>query len=210
MVALNRESLQEKILDGRRVSAAEALALYRWPLAELGALADARRNLAKEKTLWEPGPRDRHLHRRPQHQLHQRLQRLLQVLRVLPDGEGRTIITCSRFEQLDQKLDELTAIGGVQILMQGGHHPKLGIRLVPRRAPRTSGKNIRTSTSTGSARRSSIISPRSSRCRCARCSREFKEAGLGIDPRRRRRDSGRSRARTDRAAEMQDATHGSK
>ena len=49
MVALNRESLQEKILDGRRVSAAEALSLYRWPLAELGALADARRNFAKEK-----------------------------------------------------------------------------------------------------------------------------------------------------------------
>ena len=29
------------------------------------------------------------------------------------------------FEQIDQKLDELTAAGGVQILMQGGHHPKL-------------------------------------------------------------------------------------
>ena len=38
-------------------------------------------------------------------------------------------------EQLDQKLDELTAAGGVQILMQGGHHPKLGIRVVPRSAP---------------------------------------------------------------------------
>src|SRR5438094_706709 len=30
-------------------------------------------------------------------------------------------------EQLDQKLDELSAVGGVQILMQGGHHPKLGL-----------------------------------------------------------------------------------
>jgi cyclic dehypoxanthinyl futalosine synthase len=29
------------------------------------------------------------------------------------------------FDELDQKLDELTAAGGVQILMQGGHHPKL-------------------------------------------------------------------------------------
>jgi cyclic dehypoxanthinyl futalosine synthase len=28
-------------------------------------------------------------------------------------------------EQIDQKLDELSAAGGVQILMQGGHHPKL-------------------------------------------------------------------------------------
>src|SRR5204863_8252057 len=32
------------------------------------------------------------------------------------------------FEQLDQKLDELTAAGGVQILMQGGHHPKLPLQ----------------------------------------------------------------------------------
>src|SRR5439155_22453837 len=29
------------------------------------------------------------------------------------------------FEQIDQKLDELSAADGVQILMQGGHHPKL-------------------------------------------------------------------------------------
>ena len=29
------------------------------------------------------------------------------------------------FEDLDRKLDELTAAGGIQILMQGGHHPKL-------------------------------------------------------------------------------------
>ncbi len=30
-------------------------------------------------------------------------------------------------EQVGDKIRELTAIGGVQILMQGGHHPKLGI-----------------------------------------------------------------------------------
>src|SRR6266446_3503671 len=29
------------------------------------------------------------------------------------------------FEQIDEKLEELSAAGGVQILMQGGHHPKL-------------------------------------------------------------------------------------
>src|SRR6476660_5952008 len=32
------------------------------------------------------------------------------------------------FEQIDQKLDELSAADGVQILMQGGHHPKLPFR----------------------------------------------------------------------------------
>lgn len=30
-------------------------------------------------------------------------------------------------EEIDQKLDELAAEGGVQVLLQGGHHPKLGI-----------------------------------------------------------------------------------
>ena len=30
-------------------------------------------------------------------------------------------------EEIDQKIDELLSIGGIQILMQGGHHPKLGI-----------------------------------------------------------------------------------
>ena len=50
MALLNGESLQKKILDGSRISAAETLEVARWPLAELGALADARRNLAKEKS----------------------------------------------------------------------------------------------------------------------------------------------------------------
>jgi cyclic dehypoxanthinyl futalosine synthase len=30
-------------------------------------------------------------------------------------------------EEIDRKIDELVSIGGVQILMQGGHNPKLGI-----------------------------------------------------------------------------------
>ena len=50
MVSLNRDALTEKILQGARISAADALEFYRWPLAELGALADARRNLAKAKS----------------------------------------------------------------------------------------------------------------------------------------------------------------
>jgi len=49
MVSLNEEVLQEKVLAGERISAAEASDLFRWPLADLGVLADARRNLAKEK-----------------------------------------------------------------------------------------------------------------------------------------------------------------
>ena len=30
-------------------------------------------------------------------------------------------------EQIDRKIDELVAVGGNQILLQGGHHPKLGL-----------------------------------------------------------------------------------
>ena len=87
MVALNREGLTERILAGERISREDALELYRWPLEELGALANARRDLAKAKSYDGRGARDRDLHRRSQHQLHERLQCLLQVLRVLSDGK---------------------------------------------------------------------------------------------------------------------------
>ena len=41
------ESLAHKIVAGERISQAEALALYRAPLEELGALANARRKRVK-------------------------------------------------------------------------------------------------------------------------------------------------------------------
>src|SRR5436309_14905398 len=50
MVSLNRDALSDKVLAGKRISPEEAMQLYRLPLEELGALADARRNLAKEKS----------------------------------------------------------------------------------------------------------------------------------------------------------------
>src|SRR5260370_40425872 len=50
MVSLNGEALSDKVLEGKRISPDEALQLYAMPLEELGALANARRNLAKEKS----------------------------------------------------------------------------------------------------------------------------------------------------------------
>src|SRR3990172_6155112 len=41
------DDLCQKVWDGQRVDAAEALRLYPLPLEELGALADCRRQLAK-------------------------------------------------------------------------------------------------------------------------------------------------------------------
>src|SRR6476660_297456 len=125
MVALNRESLEEKILDGRRVSAAEALSLYRWPLAELGALANARRNLAKEKHYGNRGREivtyivDRNINYTNVCNVYCKFCAFYRTER----DDDHYVLTR---EQFDQKLDELTAAGGVQILMQGGHHPKLG------------------------------------------------------------------------------------
>jgi len=67
MVSLNRDTLSDKVLEGERISSDEAIELYSLPLEELGALADARRNLAKEKKLRRTRTRDRNLHRRPEH-----------------------------------------------------------------------------------------------------------------------------------------------
>ena len=125
MVALNREALQEMVLDGKRISAADALELYRWPLAQLGALADARRNLAKEKSYDGHGREivtyivDRNINYTNVCNVYCKF---CAFYRTEKD-EDHYVLT---LEQFDQKLDELTAAGGVQILMQGGHHPKLG------------------------------------------------------------------------------------
>ncbi|MEO5718903.1 MAG: cyclic dehypoxanthinyl futalosine synthase [Chthoniobacterales bacterium] len=124
MVALNRDSMQEKILAGERISAAEALEIYRWPLAELGLLADARRNLAKGKSYDAHGREivtyiiDRNINYTNVCNVYCKF---CAFYRTEKDDDHYVLT----HEQFDQKLDELTAAGGVQILMQGGHHPKL-------------------------------------------------------------------------------------
>ena len=125
MVALALEqSLTEKVLAGERVSSAEALELYRLPLAELGALANARRELAKRDSYAQRGDEivtyivDRNINYTNVCNVYCKF---CAFYRTEKDADHYVL----SFEQLDQKLDELTAEGGVQILMQGGHHPKL-------------------------------------------------------------------------------------
>ncbi len=118
------KSLNEKVLAGERISTAEALALYRYPLAELGALADARRRLAKQASFHERGNEivtyivDRNINYTNVCNVYCKF---CAFYRTEKDADHYVL----SFEQLDQKLDELSAAGGVQILMQGGHHPKL-------------------------------------------------------------------------------------
>src|ERR671927_1839574 len=123
MVSL-RNGLSDKVLEGKRVSPDEALELYRLPLEELGALANARRNLAKEKRYGGRGREivtyiaDRNINYTNVCNVYCKFCAFYRTER----DEDHYVLS---LEQLDQKLDELTAAGGVQILMQGGHHPKL-------------------------------------------------------------------------------------
>jgi cyclic dehypoxanthinyl futalosine synthase len=124
MVSLNRNGLTDKVLEGKRISAGDAIALYRLPLEELGALANARRNLAKEKSYGGRGREivtyiaDRNINYTNVCNVYCKFCAFYRTER----DEDHYVLS---LEQLDQKLDELSAAGGVQILMQGGHHPKL-------------------------------------------------------------------------------------
>src|SRR6266581_1789079 len=127
MVSLNRDALIETVLAGERISSAEALELYRWPLEELGVLANARRDLAKAKSYCNRGREivtyivDRNINYTNICNVYCKF---CAFYRTEKDGDHYVLTR----DQFDQKLDELTAAGGVQILMQGGHHPKLPFR----------------------------------------------------------------------------------
>src|SRR5258706_15772226 len=125
MVSLNRNGLSDKVLEGKRIAPDEAMGLYRLPMEELGALADTRRNLAKEKSYGGRGREivtyiaDRNINYTNVCNVYCKFCAFYRTER----DEDHYVLS---LEQIDQKLDELTAAGGVQILMQGGHHPKLG------------------------------------------------------------------------------------
>src|SRR5437763_14300177 len=124
MVAILEDALSEKVLAGERISATEALELYGRPLEALGALANARRDLAKQTSYNARGREivtyivDRNINYTNVCNVYCKF---CAFYRTEKDEDHYVL---SR-EQLDEKLDELSAVGGVQILMQGGHHPKL-------------------------------------------------------------------------------------
>ncbi len=122
----NDVGLADKVLDGVRITPDEALELYRLPLNELGALADARRELAKADALGGRGNEivtyiiDRNINYTNVCNVYCKF---CAFYRTEKDADHYVL----SHAEIDQKLDELTAVGGIQILMQGGHHPKLGI-----------------------------------------------------------------------------------
>ncbi len=124
MIEIAADRLTEKVLAGERISRDDALKLYRLPLQELGAMADARKRQMQHAAGEADGAEivtyiiDRNINYTNVCNVYCKF---CAFYRTEKDADHYVL---SR-EQLDQKLDELTAAGGVQILMQGGHHPKL-------------------------------------------------------------------------------------
>jgi cyclic dehypoxanthinyl futalosine synthase len=116
----------EKVLDGERITAEDAMDLYRLPLGELGQLADKRREIAKAEAFQGRGNEivtyivDRNINYTNVCNVYCKF---CAFYRTERDSDHYVL----SHAEIDQKIDELVSIGGIQILMQGGHHPKLGI-----------------------------------------------------------------------------------
>ena len=120
------ESLIDRVIGGERITPEEALELYRLPLEELGALADHRRKLARADAFGGQGNEivtyiiDRNVNYTNVCNVYCKF---CAFYRTEKDADSYVIT----HEQMDAKLDELTEAGGIQVLMQGGHHPSLTI-----------------------------------------------------------------------------------
>jgi cyclic dehypoxanthinyl futalosine synthase len=123
---IQESTIVDKVLAGERISADEGLELYDLPLQELGALADHRRNLAKVDAYGQRGNEivtyivERNINYTNVCNVYCKF---CAFYRTERDSDHYVL----SHEQIDQKIDELVSIGGIQILMQGGHHPRLGI-----------------------------------------------------------------------------------
>lgn len=118
------DALLQKVWDGERIDQAEARRLYALPLEELGALADHRRQLAKAGAYDGRGNEivtfnvDRNVNYTNVCNVYCKF---CAFYRVEKDDDSYVIT----LEEMDKKIAETIGLGGTQILMQGGHHPKL-------------------------------------------------------------------------------------
>jgi cyclic dehypoxanthinyl futalosine synthase len=118
------DELLQRVWDGKRISQAEALRLYKLPLEELGALADRRRQLAKAEDFNGRGNDivtyivDRNVNYTNVCNVYCKF---CAFYRVEKDDDSYVI----SLDELDKKIEETISFGGTQMLMQGGHHPKL-------------------------------------------------------------------------------------
>ncbi|GAB4245355.1 MAG: cyclic dehypoxanthinyl futalosine synthase [Candidatus Methylacidiphilales bacterium] len=117
---------REKVLAGDRISPAELKDLYYAPLPELGELAHARRLQKSASKYGGRGPQivtyiiDRNINYTNVCNVYCKF---CNFYRTEKDSDHYVL----SHAEIDAKIDELIAVGGTQILMQGGHHPGLGI-----------------------------------------------------------------------------------
>lgn len=118
------DELLQKVWDGGRIDAAEARRLYSLPLEELGALADRRKQLLRAKAHGGHGNEivtyivDRNVNYTNVCNVYCKF---CAFWRSEKDADSYVIT----LDEMDRKIEETIALGGNQILMQGGHHPKL-------------------------------------------------------------------------------------
>jgi cyclic dehypoxanthinyl futalosine synthase len=118
------DALMQRVWDGGRVSASELRRLAGLPLEELGALADRRRQLARSAAHGGRGNGivsyivDRNVNYTNVCNVYCKF---CAFWRTAKDSDSYVIT----HEEMDRKIEETLALGGTQILMQGGHHPKL-------------------------------------------------------------------------------------
>src|SRR5438552_12252374 len=121
------DELLQKVWDGQRIDPSEALRIYGLPLEELGALADRRRQLAKRNAYDGRGNEvvtyivDRNVNYTNVCNVYCKF---CAFYRVESDDDAYVIT----HDEMDKKIEETIAQGGTQILMQGGHHPKLSMQ----------------------------------------------------------------------------------
>ena len=118
------DDLLQKTWNGERVSEAEALRLYSLPLETLGALAHRRRELTKAKAFDGRGNDiitfsiDRNIN-------YTNVCNVYCKFCAFWRSEKAADAYVITHDEIDQKIEETLALNGTQILMQGGHHPKL-------------------------------------------------------------------------------------
>ncbi len=121
------DELLGKVWSGKRINSAEALRLYHLPLEEIGALADRRRQLAQASAYENRGNEiityivDRNINYTNVCNVYCKF---CAFYRVEKDDDAYVIT----HHEIDKKIEETIALGGTQILMQGGHHPKLSLQ----------------------------------------------------------------------------------
>jgi cyclic dehypoxanthinyl futalosine synthase len=117
-IGMNTASIARKVSDGNRVDAAEALALYQHaPLHVLGKLAD---EIRRRK---HPEPTVTYIIDRNVNYTNVCVARcnFCAFYREVGSADGYVL----GFEEIFRKIDETIDVGGIQLLLQGGHNPDL-------------------------------------------------------------------------------------